>query len=85
MEVIIKTSRQGCPDSGHLFEVGDPGAHDALEPTEVLQQLATLGGPKSRHDLQHRFVIATRALAPMSRDRESMRLIPDALDEARGR
>jgi hypothetical protein len=82
MEVIIKASSQGCPDSRHLFEVGDPGAHDALESAEVLQQFATLGRAKSRHDLQHRFVVATCTLTPMARDRESMRLVPNALNQA---
>ena len=81
MEVIIKASRQGCPDSGHLLEVRDAGSHHSLQSTEVLQQLAALGGPQSRHHFEHRFVVATRAFTPMPGDGESMRFIPNALYE----
>ncbi|MEA3183447.1 MAG: hypothetical protein QOI59_6970, partial [Gammaproteobacteria bacterium] len=35
MQVIIKASRQGRPDSGDLFEVGDAGPQYALQPTEM--------------------------------------------------
>src|SRR4051812_42577865 len=68
VQVIIKTSGQGCADSGHLLEVGDSGPHDPLQPPEVLEQLATLGRPEPRHDLQDGFVVAPRALAPMAGD-----------------
>ena len=80
MEMIIKASRQGCPDSGHLFEIGDPGAHHPLQAAEVLEQLATLGGTEAWNDLEHGFIVAAGALAAVAGDGEAVRLVPDALD-----
>ena len=82
MEVIIKASRQGCPDSGHLLEIGDARAHDALKSSEVLQQLATLRGPEAWHDLEHGLVVATGALAPMAGDGKTVGLVANPLDQA---
>ena len=39
MQVIIKASRQRRADSCYLRQIRDPGTHDALQPTEVLEQL----------------------------------------------
>src|SRR5580658_3367296 len=47
------------------------------------QQRAALGRPEPGHDLEHRLVVAPRALAAVPGDREAMRLVADALDEAR--
>ena len=82
MEVIIKASRQGCPDSGHLLEVGDARAHDTLKSSEVLEQLATLGGPEAGHHLEHGLVVATGTFAPVAGDGEPVGLIANPLDEA---
>jgi hypothetical protein len=83
VEVIIKASGQGCPDSRHLLEVGHARAHHTLESSEVLEQLATLRGTQAGHDLQDRFVVAASTLAPMAGDSEAVRLVPNALNQAR--
>ena len=82
MEVIIKASRERCPDSRHLLEVGHPGAHHSLQSPEVLQELAPLGRAESRNHLEHGLVIAAGALAPVARDREPVRLVANPLDQA---
>ena len=81
MEVIIKASRQRCPDSRDLLEVGDTGPHHPLQATEMLQQLAALRRPESGDHLEHRFIVAAGALAPVTRDGKAMRLVADALNE----
>ena len=81
MEVIIKASRQGCPDSGHLLEVRDPGAHHPLQSPKVLQQLPPLGRSQTRYNFEYRFIVAPRALAPVAGDGESVSLVADALHE----
>jgi hypothetical protein len=65
-----------------LLEVGDAGAHDTLKASEVLEQLAPLRGPQTRHDLQDRLVVAPGAFAPVPRDREPVSLVPDTLNQA---
>jgi hypothetical protein len=81
MQVIIKASRQGCPDSGHLLEVRDSRAHHTLKTPEVLEQLTPLGRPESRHHFEHRFVIAAGTLTPVARDGEAVSLVANTLDE----
>ena len=81
MKVIIKTSCERCPDSRNLLKVGDPGAHDPLQPPEVFQKLASLGRPQARDHLEYRLVIAPCALAAVPGDGKAMGLITDALDE----
>ena len=81
MEVIIKTSRQGCPDSGDLLEIRDPCAHDSLQTPEVLQQLAPLRRPQAGHHFEHRFVVTLRTLPSVTGDGEAVRLVPNALHE----
>ena len=85
MQMIIHAARQRVADAAHLVEIRDPGTHDALQATEVLQQRAPLGRPEARHRFEHRLVVALGAPAAMARDREPMRLVADALDEPRGR
>ena len=74
-------SGEGRPDSGDLFEIGHAGAHHPLQSAEVLQQLAPLGRTESWNGFQDGFVVAARALAPVTGDRETMRLVADALDQ----
>ena len=82
MKVIIKASRQRCPDSRDLLEVGNAGPHDPLQTTEVLQKLAPLRGPESGDHLEHRLIVAAGALAPVTRDGKAVRFIADPLNEA---
>src|SRR5882724_9583112 len=79
VQVIIKASSQCRPDSGDLFKVGGAGAHHTLQPPEVLQELAPLGGAQSRNGFEDRLVVAAGALAPVTGDREAMRFVADAL------
>ena len=81
MQVIINVSRERRTDTGDFLDVGDPCAHDFLQPAEMLEQSATLGRPEPRHDLEHRFVVAAGALAPVAGDGETMRLIAHSLHE----
>jgi hypothetical protein len=81
VKVIIEASRQGCPDSRDLLEVGDTGPHDPLQPTEVLQELAPLCRAQARNHLEHRFVIPPRPFAAVAGDGKAMRLITYTLHE----
>ena len=82
MEVIIKASRERCPDSRNLLEVRHPGAHHSLQSPEVLQELPPLGRPQSGDHLEHRLVVAPGALAPVAGDREPVSLVADPLNQA---
>src|SRR5450755_4030397 len=84
VEVIIKTPRERCADTGNLLEVGRTGAQHALQAAEMPQQSAALRGAQARHRLEHRLVIAARAPAAVTADREAVRFIADPLYEARG-
>lgn len=53
MQVIIKTSGEGRPDSGDLFKIRDPRAQHPLKAPEVFQQLAALCRTESRDALQY--------------------------------
>src|ERR1700680_2549313 len=79
VKMIIKASSQCRPDSGDLFEVGDAGTHHALQPSEVLQELAPLGRAQPGDGFEDRLVIAASPLAPVPGDREAMRFVADAL------
>ncbi len=81
--MIINVSRERRADTRNLFEVGDTGAHHALQAAEVFQQRAALGRPQSRNRLQHRFVITARAFSQVTGDSKSVRLVADALDQPR--
>ena len=83
MEVIIKTSASAAPIPDTCAKSVDPGAHHSLQSAEMPQQRAALGRPEPGHDLEHRLVVAPRALAAVPGDGEAMRLVADALDEAR--
>ena len=83
MQVIIKASRQGCPDSRDLLEVRHPRTHYALQTAKVLEQLTPLGRPKAGHHFEHRFVVTLRTLTSMARDGKAVRLIANALHEPR--
>jgi hypothetical protein len=82
VEVIIKASRQRCPDSRNLLEVGDARPHHPLQATEMLQKLPPLRGAEAGHNLEHRLIVAARAPAPMTRDREPVRFVADPLYQA---
>src|SRR5579863_6216915 len=81
VQVIIKTSGERRADSRHLSEIRHPGTHHALQPPEVLEQGAALGGAQARHDFQHRLVVAPGAFAPMAGDGEAVGLVADSLNE----
>jgi len=81
MQVIIKTSSESRPDSGDLFKIGNAGPQYALQPAEVFQQLAALRRSEARNALQDRLVVTLGALAPVSRNRETVRLIANPLQE----
>src|SRR5260370_13308963 len=85
VQMIIKASSQCRPDSGDLFEVGDAGAHHALQPSEVLQELPPLGRAQSRNGFEDRLVVAAGPLAPVTGDREAMRFVANALYQPRCR
>ncbi len=82
MQVIINDLRQCRADSFGLCKIGDPCLEHALQPTEVLQQIAALGRPQARDGFEYRLLMAARAFAPMSLDREAVRFVPHALDQA---
>jgi hypothetical protein len=52
MQVIIKTSGEGRPDSGDLFEIGNARTQHTLQAPEMLQQLAAFRRAESRDALQ---------------------------------
>src|SRR5438105_9827081 len=85
MQVIIKTSGESRPDSGDLFKIGNAGPQYALQPTEVFQQLAALRRSEARNALQDRLVVTLGALAPVSRNGETVRLIANPLNQPRRR
>ena len=80
--MIIKGARQRCPDSADRLEVVDTRAHQPLHAAEVPQQRAPLRRPQSRDGFQHGFVVAACAPLAMPGDREAMRFVADALDDA---
>ena len=45
MQVLVDAARERRADAAHLRQIGDAGAHHALQPAEVLQQRAALGRP----------------------------------------
>src|SRR5260370_42126689 len=57
-QMIINASSQCRPDSGNLFEVGGAGTQHALQPSEVLQELAPLGRSQSRNGFEDRLGVA---------------------------
>src|SRR5687768_9779143 len=86
VQMIIKGACQRCPDPRHSFEIVDTGAHEPLHSAEVFEQRAALRRPEPRDRFEHGFVVAARAALAMPRNRESMRLVANALNDAkRGR
>src|SRR6185437_16090081 len=83
VEVIIKRPCQCRSDTGHLGEVRHAGAHHPLQAAEMGEQRPAFGRPEPRNRLQHRLIVAARALAPMAGDRKTMRLVANALDQPR--
>src|SRR5262245_7875963 len=85
VKVIINVSGERRTDTGDFLDVRHPGAHHLLQPPEVLEQGPALGGPQTRHRLQHRFVVPAGAFATVASDGETMRLVADSLYDARCR
>ena len=46
VQVLVDAARERGADAAHLREIGDPGAHDALQAAEMLQQRASLRRPE---------------------------------------
>src|ERR1700687_3042121 len=84
VEVIIKTPGECCADTGDLFEVSGAGSQAALQSSEMAQQGAPFRGSQARYRLKYGFVVAARATAAVTADRESMGFVADALNEPQG-
>ena len=85
MEVLIDYLGELAPEAAYLYEIVDAGTQNPLQAAELLQQLASFHRPQARNGFEYRLAMAFRPLAPVSGDRESMRLVAHALDQVQGR
>src|SRR5579875_646690 len=86
MQVIIDGPRERRADALDLDEFCHTRLEHTLQSAEVLEERTPLRRPEARDSLEDRFAVAAGAAAAMSRDREAVRLVAHALDEAqRGR
>ena len=81
MQRIIKVLRQGRTDTGRALEIHPSGFEHTLQAPEVLQQSTTFGGSEAGNRLEYGLVESPRTPPTMTGDRESMRLVPQLLDQ----
>src|SRR5450631_3118500 len=72
------------PEAPNLNEIVDAGTQYSLQTTELLQQLTSFDRPQARNGFQYRLVVTLGPCAPVSRDRETMRLVTHALNQMQG-
>ena len=81
VQVIIKASASDAPIPVTFSKSAMPARSTPCNAAEVLQQLAALRRAQARDGLQHRLVVAARTLAPVTGDREAVRLVAHPLDQ----
>jgi hypothetical protein len=81
---IIKVLRQCRADPRCLLEIGLCGTQDTLQAAELPQQRTALGRAQPGHSLEDRLVEASGATPPVTRDRETVCLVPQALQQLEG-
>ena len=82
--MLVDARRELRPDPGYRLKLRDASPKYSLQTAEMLEKLATLDRAQPRHDVEHRFLVAFRAPAPMARDGESVSFIAHALNEVQG-
>ena len=68
-------------DSGNARQLLDSGLFYALQTAEMIQQGPAPARADSRNPLQRGFGCGLLTAAPMARDREAVRLVPDLLNQ----
>src|SRR5688572_3433219 len=81
MQVLVDRLRQRFADTAHLRKVVDTRPQYALQAAELLQQLPAARRAEPRNGFERRFVVPPGAPAPVTEDRETMRLVAHALDQ----
>src|ERR1700722_8811973 len=81
VDLFINYLGKVSPEATNLHEIVDAGTQYSLQAAELLQQLASFDGPQARNGLENRLVVTLRPFAPVSRDRETVRLVAHALNQ----
>src|SRR5882757_5232109 len=81
VEVFIDYLGEFPPQASNLHEIVDAGTQYPLQAAELLQQLASFDGPQARNGFEYRLVMTLRPLAPVSRDRKTVRFVAHALNQ----
>src|ERR1700712_2768994 len=81
VEVFIDYLGELPPEAANLYEIINAGTQYSLQTAEKLQQLASFDGAQPRYGFENRRVMSLRALAPVSRDRKTVRLVAHALNQ----
>src|SRR6185312_8562221 len=79
--MVMNLLCQAAGDSGHRFDVLERGSTYRTGAAEMVQQRALAGGADARHLVERRAGDVGGAPGAMRADRESMRLVAQALEE----
>src|ERR1700736_6328549 len=84
VEMLINYLGELPPQTSNLHEIVDAGTQYSLQAAELLQQLASFDGSQARYGLEYGLIVTLRPLAPVSRDREPVRLVRHPLNQMQG-
>ena len=85
MKGIIDLLCQCTTDAGHLVQIFHTGTHHFLQTAKLLKKLLAAARPDTGDTFQWRHPARLATPLPVSADRESMRFIPNFLNQMQGR
>ena len=81
VEFIVYRFSKLAANPAHFYEVINAGSDNALQTTELSQELAPLLGAQTTYLLQRRCLPGFRAALPVAGDRKPMSLIANLLNQ----